>query len=344
MTNPLNHAAFLPKALAQLLTVETSPFPVPGPGQLVIRNAALAINPIEVMIQDTDFVKLNYPVILGQDVAGEVMEIGEGVQGFEKGMRVMSRPLGWPTGDNAQGAFQEYTLAPAVVTVQIPNDMPFENAVVLPLAMSTAAAGLYQEDFLALDLLTLATAAESKNEAVVVWGGSSSVGGCAVQLLKHSGYEVFATTSHDNLSYVESLGATKIFDYKADNVVDQILRALDGRNLVGCYDAIGTPATTAHMVRIAQSAKAKKVVASTNPILAGPADGNVMIKGILAGSIAENSIGPALFHDYLEKALASKVILAKPDPIVVGKGLDKIQEAMDRLRAGVSAGKYVVTL
>ena len=55
-------------------------------------------------------------------------------------------------------------------------------------------------------------------------------------------------------------------------------------------------------------------------------------------------VGLAIFHSFLPEALAQGMFLAKPDPLVFGSGLDKIQGAVDKLKGGVSAAKVVVTL
>ena len=112
---------------------------------------------------------------------------------------------------------------------------------VLPLALSTAAAGLYQKDYLGLPYPTIDNKPSGKT--ILVWGGSSSVGSTAIQLAKASGLEVISTASSKNLGYVESLGAKQVFDYTKQNVVDEIVSALKGSDFVGAYDAISSDET-----------------------------------------------------------------------------------------------------
>jgi hypothetical protein len=63
-----------------------------------------------------------------------------------------------------------------------------------------------------------------------------------------------------------------------------------------------------------------------------------------ATTIVFNEVGPAVWDEWLPKALEAKTLKCKPDPVIVGKGLDKIQEALDRGLAGVSAQKMVVEI
>ena len=111
----------------------------------------------------------------------------------------------------------------------------------LPLAISTAASGLYQKEFLGLPYPT----AEPKpsGKTILVWGGSSSVGGTVIQLAVASGLEVVSTASEKNFALVKALGAKHVLDYSTETVVDDIVSLLKGREFVGGYDAISTPET-----------------------------------------------------------------------------------------------------
>lgn len=68
--------------------VSTVPILKPGPGQISIKVIAAALNPVDWKIQAWDFFMKKYPAILGTDIAGDVEEIGEGVEGFSKGDKV----------------------------------------------------------------------------------------------------------------------------------------------------------------------------------------------------------------------------------------------------------------
>jgi len=69
----------------------------------------------------------------------------------------------------------------------------------------------------------------------------------------------------------------------------------------------------------------------------------VQVSAIWGGSLESNEVGPAIYADFLPAALAAGSYTAAPDPIIAGHGLDQIPTAMQRLKAGVSAGKVVVT-
>jgi NADPH:quinone reductase-like Zn-dependent oxidoreductase len=88
MSAPKNQAAWLKKA-GTPLEVSDAPLPTAGPGEIVIKNAAIAINPLDCHMQGQGVFVQQWPAIFGCDVAGEVYEAGPDVQGFKKGDRVI---------------------------------------------------------------------------------------------------------------------------------------------------------------------------------------------------------------------------------------------------------------
>jgi NADPH:quinone reductase-like Zn-dependent oxidoreductase len=88
MSAPKNQAAWLDKADTPL-RVGDAPLPSAGPGEIVVKNAAVAINPLDWHMLDSGVFVQQWPTVFGCDVAGEVYEVGEGVTGFKKGDRVI---------------------------------------------------------------------------------------------------------------------------------------------------------------------------------------------------------------------------------------------------------------
>lgn len=207
----VNYAAWIPAQGAQL-EVADAPFPTDiADDEVVIKNKAVAVNPVDWKIQSAPqpIFDIKYPYILGSDVAGEVVGVGAGVRHLRKGDRVIGHASGIPRGDPAYGGFQLYPRLKAATVARIPAAVPFERAVVLPLSVSTAAAGLYLGDTLRLRIPRppegVAQGAREgqgkKREALLLWGGSSSVGSSVVQLAVASGYDVVATASPSNCEH-----------------------------------------------------------------------------------------------------------------------------------------------
>lgn len=336
-----NQAAWIP-ALKGRFKVDGAPYSSPGPEEVVIRNAAVAINPVDWKIQTYGFLIQEFPNILGVDVAGEVAEVGAEVKKVRKGDRVLGHALGLQTLQPKHAAFQHYTVIPAIAVAPIPDALSFERAAVLPLAISTAAAGLFQKEFLGLPYPT--ENAKHTGKAILVWGGSSSVGGSAIQLAKNAGVKVVTTASNKNHSYVKALGADEVFDYNSPSVVEDIVKALKGSEFAGVYDAISEEKTVKASAAVANQLGGG-IVATVIP----PPEGlpsSVKASSVFAVTIftKDTAVGDAIYRDFIPTALRDGRLQAKPDPKVITGGLSQIQEGVDLLKQGVSASKVVVTL
>jgi NADPH:quinone reductase-like Zn-dependent oxidoreductase len=391
MTTPQNEAAWLDAPRADL-TVRTAPYTPPRPGEVVVRNRALAINPLDTIKQwtgDLMYRWLPTPAVLGEDVAGEVVEVGEGVTRFQVGDRVVGYAVGMEKHrrHQAEGGFQRYTVLRELLTAPIPDDMAYERAVVLPLAVSTAASALFQQDQLALahptravppvrsadvaDATVRQAAGTAGREAVVVWGGSTSVGSSAIQLASAAGYDVVTTASPLNHERALALGATDAVDYRSATAVDDVVAALRGRRLVGVL-AVGTGSAEPAVAIAARTGAKRVALASPSvsfeslPRRSGPSLGFVRTMGALVGgnialqvrartrgiraafvwgsSLMGNEVGPMLWGSFLPAALADGSFVPSPEPLVVGTGLSSVQAGFDALRRGVSAQKVVVLL
>jgi NADPH:quinone reductase-like Zn-dependent oxidoreductase len=338
-----NQAAWIKSAKAKPLVVESAPYPTANPGEVVVKNGAVAVNPVDWKVQDYGFAVTEFPNVLGTDVAGTVDSVGEGVTRFKKGDRVLAHAVGLATGKAANGGFQLFTSTQEILVSKIPDSLTFTEATVLPLAISTAAAGLFQKTHLALPYP--AKEAKKTGKTILVWGGSSSVGATAIQLAVAAGVEVATTASAKNHDFVKSLGATHVFDHTKSSVVDDIVSKLKSSEFVGTYDAIGTEETFKSSAKVTSKLGGSMVVGTLPPPASGFPDG-VKVQGLFALTIASahKEVGEAIWGKYVPEALVDGTLQAKPDPIVLGKGLEKVQEGLDKQKAGVSAGKIVIEL
>lgn len=370
MFEPTNSAAYLLAAKQRPLEVKPAPYPTARAYDVIVKSKAVAINPVERAKQDMGdvmFEWMKYPCILGNDVAGEVVEVGSCVDRFKPGDRVVGHCMGMSKASNnpAEGAFQNYTVLFEHMTSPIPDSVTFEQACVMPLAVSTAACGFYQDDQLKLELPTTDTAPGSRGEVLIVWGGATSVGCNAIQLGVASGYTVFTTCSPRNSDLMYKLGASEVFDYNDPNIAQTLLKAISGRTIAGGLSLGRGGAET--MMDIFPKCTGNKFIACGNYPEPYPATKNMfrivlkMIgwqlsmswkrwwrgvgwKFIFADTLTSNGVGKAIYVEYLPKALANKSFVPAPEPYVFGHGLDVIQEAFDYQARGVSAKKVVVTL
>nr|WP_221383206.1 hypothetical protein [Actinoplanes polyasparticus] len=149
---------------------------------------------------------------------------------FAAGDRVLGHALGIERHHNraAEGAFQHYVVLAEHMSTPIPAHVRFEQAADLPLALSTAASGLFDPSLLGL---ARPGTPNPHTGTVLVWGGSTSVGSSAIQLAAIAGYDVIATASPHNHEYVRKLGARAAFDYRNRTIVSDIVDELRGKRL-----------------------------------------------------------------------------------------------------------------
>lgn len=340
---PTNTGAWLEQPKQYPFAIKPSPYVSPAQGEILVRNRALAINPVDWKIQDTDMFSSKYPTILGEDLAGEVEEVGPGVTRFKKGDRVLGYPAGLITGQIHENGFQEYTIIHAHMAAHIPASVSFEDAAVIPLGAATAAAGLFQKDFLALQH-PAASGAASTGKTVLIWGGSSSVGVNGIQLAKAAGYDVIATASPRNFDYLKKLGADAVYDYNSKTVVDELVDAFKGKTCAGVLDCVTINGVCEMCAEIVGKTSGEKFVAAVLPPPEDKMPKGAAVKWIFALTIKDNDVAPALFEGYIEPALAKGSFVAAPEPVVAGKGIGEVQKAVEAHKKGVSAKKVVLSM
>ncbi|KAF2084029.1 hypothetical protein K490DRAFT_59981 [Saccharata proteae CBS 121410] len=221
---PTNKAAWLTVPYAPF-EVKDAPYTPPGPNQLVVKNHFVAANPLDWAkhyIGDKRWPHLDIP----------------------PGDRIIAHALGFY--DFGQGqpeaAFQRYTLARDYMTTPIPDSLPFDKAVVIPLSCSAAASALFQKPFLALDHPTV-PARSSNGSVLIVTGDATAVGSNAIQLARYAGYTLATTCSPRNFDLMKKLGASPdlIFDYSDPSYEGSLAAALKGKKVAGAF-ALGTGA------------------------------------------------------------------------------------------------------
>jgi len=331
--------------------VGPAPYTSPAAEEVVVRTRAVAVNPFDglpALVFRIVLPWLKYPTVIGSDVAGEVVEVGSGITRFAVGDRVVGHSASVEKSVNrpAAGAFQRYTVLTQHMVSPIPDDLTFEQVAVLPLALSTASSGLFQQDQLGL-ALPRAEHAE-RGETVLVWGGSTSVGSNAIQLLRNAGYRILTTASPRNHDYVRSLGAEAAVDYHSRTAVKELVALLKDSPLAGTL-AIGA-GSLAPAIKIATQVSGSRRISTAQP---GPATNirgafarrrGVTVTSIWGGSLRNNEVGPGIYVDFLPEALATGTYRPAPEATVVGEGLESIPIAIQQLKKGVSAKKLVVTI
>ena len=184
------------------LTFQNMGKPVIKAGEILVKVKAIGINPMDVVIRSDEqllssFLGAERPAILGWDVAGDVAEIGAEVTGFSIGDPVFALTNG--------KAYAEYVAASATVTVHKPENISYDEAAAVPVAAITAWQAL------------VTVGKVKKGDRVLIHAGAGGVGHFAIQIAKHLGATVVATSSAKNRDFILSLGADRHIDYTTEN-------------------------------------------------------------------------------------------------------------------------------
>ena len=191
---------------ADVLVYEDAPMPGIQPTDVLVRVVAASVNPIDWKIRE-GYLKqmLSYPLplTLGWDVSGVVEAVGSDVSRFKVGDPVYSRP-----DIKRNGTYAEFVAIRADEVAHKTKTISHVEAASLPLAGITAWEALFKAGQLAA------------KQRVLIHAGSGGVGSLAIQLAKARGAFVIATTSGRNGSFVKSLGADEVIDYRTQRFQD----------------------------------------------------------------------------------------------------------------------------
>jgi alcohol dehydrogenase len=194
-------------ALDKLQYVPDFPDPVVTDGHVVIRVRATSFNYHDVFtVRGMPGIKVPMPMIIGLDIAGEILEVGAGVEGWKTGDRVLVNPLNRKKGlmgEMMHGGLAEKCLVAEHQLIRMPDNVTFAQAASLPVAYGTAHRMIVTHKTI------------QAGEKVVVLGASGGVGTGCVLLAKMLGAEVVAcASSADKIQRLKDLGADHVINYK----------------------------------------------------------------------------------------------------------------------------------
>ena len=184
------------------LIYEDVPIPQFGPDEILVRIQATSVNPVDWKTREghnKERKKLDFPFILGWDVAGAVADSGNLVSRFGVGDLVFAL-----ADMNRNGAEAQYIVLKTDAAARIPATLSLEEAAAVPLTSLTAWMMLFDKANL------------QRGQRVLIHAASGGVGSFAVQFAKIAGAHVAGTTSDVNIHYVKSLGADEVIDYKRE--------------------------------------------------------------------------------------------------------------------------------
>ena len=326
-----------------MLRYEDAPDPVPAPGRAIVRVRACALNHLDLwQRRGLDRVTIPLPHISGSDVAGEVVEAGG--SGLAPGTRVMLQP-GLRCGacpacaagrDNqcvrydvlglqSDGGYAELVSVPGENLIPIPDRIDFTTAAAFPLTFLTAWHML------------VTRAGIRVGDVVLVLAGGSGVGQAAIQLARHLGARVFATSVPAKADRTRALGAEAVFDHYDADFAKDLRRATGGRGADIVVEHVGQATWDRSVRSLASGGRLVTCGATTGA--AGALNlqhlfaRQLSILGSYMGTFAElRAAAPLLFDGHVAPIV---------DAILP---LERAAEAQRRLEDKAQFGKVVLTL
>ncbi len=307
--------------------VET-PLEMPGPGQVLVRNLYAGVNASDVNISAGVYPLGDPPFDVGAECSGEIVAIGDGVNGLKVGNHVTMLSLG--------SGYREYTLADAEAVVPIPKSSPETSGLIV--AALTASVGLHGPGEL------------SSGETVLITAAAGGVGSFAVQIAKQAGNHVIGTCSTaEKAATLKKLGCDRIINYKEEDLGDVLSTEYpDGINLV--FENVGGKLFDDALDNLA--VRGRLVI-------------NGFISEYTSGPV--DITASRLYHKLLWQSRTARgfILLHYPDmmaehtPRLLGqilegdlvaniddtefKGIDAVQSAVEHLHSGKNNGKVIVT-
>ncbi len=310
------------------LRLEEVPEPRPGPGQVRIRVRACGVNFADSLITRGQYQRQPQPPFSpGFEVAGEVLELGEGVEGISVGDRVIAMP--------PHGGYAEQVVAAAARCVPLPASMPWAHGAAFPVVFGTSHVALAHRARL------------RAGETLVVLGASGGVGLTAVSIGRKLGAVVIAVASSaEKLEVARQHGADHLIDSSREDLRTRIKALTGGRGADVVYDPVGGDAFDASLRSIAFEGRILVIGFASGTVPKIPAN-HLLVKNVDVIGLnwpAYADLNPAvmtasfetLLRWYQEGAIELHVSASYP--------LERGVEALDQVVSRRSTGKVVITV
>ncbi|KAI1457559.1 zinc-binding dehydrogenase [Annulohypoxylon moriforme] len=351
---PASQRAIIQGPAGQPTIAENIPIPTLRPGTLLIKTVAVSLNPSD------NKMGAAFPcpgAVIGMDFAGRIVDIAPAgdeetpSSNLRIGDMVCGVVHGSNPGDPTTGSFAEYIRAPADLVLRVPENFPLEQAVAFGTPLLTNCVALWSS----LAITALPESPLAKPAPVLVYGGSTTCGTMAIQLLKFIGYDPVATCSSRNFDLVKSYGASAVFDYTSTDLGSTIKAHTGGRlrhaldciadqaSTTCCYASLGRPGGRyAYLEASPKEWKTREAVKADFALAYEAFGPEVKLEGEYGrpASPEKHETAVKIFRAF-QKLLDEGKVRAHPTE-VVGHGFESILEGLRRLKSGSVSGKRLV--
>jgi NADPH2:quinone reductase len=315
-------------APADVLRWDELPDPRPGPGELLVRVDAVALNFPDVLLCTGQYQERPpLPFTPGLEIAGTVLDAGDGA-GYAAGDRV----LGGPPLPN--GGLAELAVLPASGAWPVPDGMPHADAAALLITYQTAVVGLHRR------------AGLRPGETLLVHAGAGGVGSAAIQVGLAAGARVIATAGGpEKVRVCRELGAHEVLDYRAEpDLVTRVRELTGGRGADVIWDPVGGDVFDASRGCVAFEGRLVVVGFAAGRIPEVPA-GHVLVKNYSVVGLhwgLYRSMNPAVIAE-THQALLRMYAAGEIRPLVSERlPLSAAPDALTRLATRGTVGKVVL--
>jgi alcohol dehydrogenase len=238
---------------ASVITINEVDKPNVGAGQVLVEVHASSLNPFDTSIRAgymKEMMPLQFPVTLGGDIAGVVVDIGQGVTSVVVGDKIYGQANA--VAGNS-GAFAEFAVTAAGQVARAPKGLDPKQAAALPLVGLSALQALTQHIKL------------QSGQKIFIHGGSGGIGTIAIQIAKNIGAYVATTATGEGINYVKQLGADEVVDYKSQNFAellkdyDAVFDTVGGDDFNKSLTILKPGGVAVSMIAAADEAKAKEL-------------------------------------------------------------------------------------
>ena len=313
----------------EVLRVVERPAPEPGAGEVLIRVAAAGINRPELMQRQGLYPPPpGAPTILGLEVSGEVVGLGEGVPREALHQKVCALVAG--------GGYAEYVAAPWGQCLPVPEALTMVEAAALPETLFTVWGNLFERGY------------ASEGETVLVHGGTSGIGTMAIGLARVFGLTIIVTCGSDEkCAEALELGADFAINYKTMDFVDRVKEFTDGRGVNVVLDMVGGDYVARNLQRLADDGRHVSIAIQRGGDATIPIWQVMRRRLTLTGStLRPRSVEfKSLLADEIARVVWPHVSAGELKPVIDATfPLEQAAEAHRRMEAGEHVGKIVLTL
>ena len=305
------------------------PVPRPGAGDVLVRVAAAGVNRPDVLQRKGGYPPPpGAPSILGLELAGEVVALGEGAPGELLGQQVCALVTG--------GAYAEYATVPAGQCLPVPEVLTMAEAAGIPETLFTVWTNLFERAFAV------------EGDTVLVHGGTSGIGTMAIALARLFGLEIIVTAgSDDKVAAAKALGADHAINYRTEDFVARVGEITGGQGVAAVLDMVGGDYVPRNLKCLADDGRHVSIAVQGGAMATVPVFEIMRRRLTLTGSTlrARDTGFKTMVADELARTVWPHVEAGRLKPVIDRTyPLAEAAAAHARMEAGDHVGKIVLTI